>query len=69
MNHLTLTSMKKLKLKTFQVECSETVIYVLEVKAHNRKQAEQMVYDGEVDLPEASDSNGFQVDNVELITK
>ncbi len=53
--------------KKFKIECSETVMYEVEVMANNKAEAKRMVSGGEVKLPEAYDSSGFQVDNVTLI--
>lgn len=53
----------------YQVQASERVHYVLQVRARNKKEAFDKVLSGEIDLPDADDSSDYSVDSVELKSK
>ena len=51
----------------FQVLCSETAWYRVEVEADSAEAAHEMVASGAVDLGEPYDSANFEIDEVELL--
>jgi hypothetical protein len=51
----------------FRVYCSETVSYMVEVEAESAEQAEELVFNGEIDLGEPVEGDNFEVDEVCLI--
>ena len=48
----------------FRVYCSETVTYMVEVEAESAEQAEELVFNGEIDLGEPVEGDNFQIDEV-----
>lgn len=65
----------KRELKTFIVECSETVYYSIEIEAHNAKQAEEILFSCEHEYGamkgnpieyDAYDGGNFEIDRVYL---
>ena len=50
----------------FQVLCSETVTYRVEVEAESEDDARELVESGMVDLGEPYDSANFEIDDVVL---
>ena len=48
----------------FQVLCSETVLYRIEVEANTAEQAAGLVENGGVGLGDPHEHNGFQIDEV-----
>jgi len=50
----------------FQVLCSETVIYRVEVEAESEDDARELVESGMVELGEPYDSANFEIDDVVL---
>ena len=51
----------------FEVTSSETVIYITVVEANSEQEARDKIFNGDVELGEAEDSNGFQIDSVDKI--
>lgn len=48
----------------FRVYCSETVTYMVEVEAESAEAAEELIYNGDVDLGEPIEGDNFEVDEV-----
>ena len=48
----------------FRVYCSETVSYMVEVEAESAEAAEELVFNGEIDLGEPVEGDNFQIDEV-----
>ena len=53
-------------MKTYLVQASETVFYSIRVEANSQKEARAKVFSGEANIPEAEDSTGFQIDDVQI---
>lgn len=51
-------------MKKYIVTASETVIYEIEVEANSSHEAREKVLNGEVEIPEPIDGNGFQIEDV-----
>jgi hypothetical protein len=48
----------------FRVYCSETVTYMVEVEAESAEHAEELVFNGEIDLGDPVDGDNFAIDEV-----
>ena len=48
----------------FRVYCSETVSYMVEVEANSAEHAEELVFNGEIDLGEPVEGDNFEIDEV-----
>jgi len=48
----------------FRVYCSETVTYVVEVEAESAEAAEEVVFNGQVELGDPVDGDNFSIDEV-----
>ena len=48
----------------FRVYCSETVTYMVEVEAESAEAAEELVFNGEIDLGEPVEGDNFEIDEV-----
>jgi ribosomal protein S4 len=52
-------------MKKYNVQASETVVYDVEVMANSEAEARELVLSGDVEIGEAIDSSGFQIDFVD----
>lgn len=55
-------------MKTFEVFASETVFYRIRVEAKNAEDAREEIFSGNVQVGEAEDSEGFEIEKIVEIT-
>ena len=51
----------------FEITSSETVIYITTVEANSEQEAKDKLLNGDVELGDPEDGEGFQIDSVNLI--